>query len=612
MASVIEEFLVGLGWKLDEASLRKFEEKTSGTRKGVLALGAAVAATAFAVEVGVRRMADRFESLYWASERTGASAKNIQALGYAMSQLGGNEEDAQAMLDSLASFMRSTPASEAFLNRLGVATRNATGGLRDTEEVLESLAGRFAEMRDQGRFYQAKAYAGVLGISEPELLRLMRGARRFSEEMLSYQKRAGFDPDRAKEFAKKLEQELRRVGMATGVLWDKAMGHLMEGRSRFAAKVGGWLDRNYESISKWLDWMLSKVDAAADAIMNWLDAGIRAAQESRFFEWITKEFGKLLKFIAEEWYPAIFKFLLDIWAKFFAWAGKQWEDHGQGIVQVLDSVLTWFKEAFFGALDEIGDYLGKAIHDALSEWMNWLPQNWKNMLGLNIPEEGHSDWELRRLRRIEHENHLKSLKEAIGDGINWLIPAAEANTEKPAAAMGRLSGSLAAMFEEAEKKHGLQSGLLKAIGWVESRFNPGAVSPAGARGLMQFMPGTARRFGIDPGDPSQSIDAAGRYMRILLDMFNGNLQRALQAYNWGEGNMRKWMLEGKLMPRETQAYAGKVMGAMSGTDQGRIAIYQNNEYHIAGMADAAAMSALERAQNRANASLARNMGGAVR
>src|SRR5262245_12584733 len=69
----------------------------------------------------------------------------------------------------------------------------------------------------------------------------------------------------------------------------------------------------------------------------------------------------------------------------------------------------------------------------------------------------------------------------------------------------------------------------------ESRFNPNAVSPAGAQGVAQFMPDTARRFGLgNPFDPIASFDAWGRYMRLMLDMLSGRYDLALAGYNSGE------------------------------------------------------------------------------
>ena len=92
---------------------------------------------------------------------------------------------------------------------------------------------------------------------------------------------------------------------------------------------------------------------------------------------------------------------------------------------------------------------------------------------------------------------------------------------------------------------------------VESNWNPKAQSPAGAQGISQFMPATAKRFGVDPWDPVSAIDGQMQYMRKLLDEF-GSYELALAAYNAGEGAVRKH--KGIPPYKETQAYVKKILG----------------------------------------------------
>jgi hypothetical protein len=91
-------------------------------------------------------------------------------------------------------------------------------------------------------------------------------------------------------------------------------------------------------------------------------------------------------------------------------------------------------------------------------------------------------------------------------------------------------------FSAAAEKYGVDARLLWVIGYLETRFNPKAVSRKGARGLMQLMPATAARFGAsDPNDPIAAIDAAARYLRYLSTRFDRRLDLILAAYNAGEG-----------------------------------------------------------------------------
>ena len=101
---------------------------------------------------------------------------------------------------------------------------------------------------------------------------------------------------------------------------------------------------------------------------------------------------------------------------------------------------------------------------------------------------------------------------------------------------------------------GIDPNLVKAVIKTESNFNHKAVSKAGAKGLMQLMPGTAKDLGVDdPFNPIENIWGGARYLKKMLDSNGGNLNRALAAYNWGPGNLAKYGL-GDNMPTETKRY----------------------------------------------------------
>lgn len=120
----------------------------------------------------------------------------------------------------------------------------------------------------------------------------------------------------------------------------------------------------------------------------------------------------------------------------------------------------------------------------------------------------------------------------------------------------------------AAERHGLAPDLVAAVVRAESAFRADAVSPKGARGLMQLMPATAERFGLAPHEvfePEKNIDAGTRYLRWLADRFADDLPRVLAAYNAGEGTVDRY---GGVPPyRETHGYLERILGHL-GLDGG--------------------------------------------
>jgi soluble lytic murein transglycosylase-like protein len=119
----------------------------------------------------------------------------------------------------------------------------------------------------------------------------------------------------------------------------------------------------------------------------------------------------------------------------------------------------------------------------------------------------------------------------------------------------------AAKIAELAARFDLSPSLLEALVWQESRWRENAVSPVGARGLAQLMPGTARYLGVDSNDPFQNLEGGARYLREQLDRFDGDLEKALAAYNAGPGRVER--ARGIPNIRETQNYVAAIMGRLS-------------------------------------------------
>jgi hypothetical protein len=115
------------------------------------------------------------------------------------------------------------------------------------------------------------------------------------------------------------------------------------------------------------------------------------------------------------------------------------------------------------------------------------------------------------------------------------------------------------MVRDAARRSGLPPEFVESVAQVESAFRPDAVSPKGALGVMQLMPGTAKTLGADPHDTAQNIDAGTRLLRELLLKYDGDVVKALAAYNAGEGAVDKY--QGMPPYNETRWYVKKVIDA---------------------------------------------------
>ena len=118
-----------------------------------------------------------------------------------------------------------------------------------------------------------------------------------------------------------------------------------------------------------------------------------------------------------------------------------------------------------------------------------------------------------------------------------------------------------AKVAELAARFDLSPSLIEALVWQESRWRADARSPVGARGLAQLMPGTARDLGVNPDDPLANLEGGARYLREQLDRFDGDLEKALAAYNAGPGRVIR--ANGVPRIRETQLYVAAIMGRLA-------------------------------------------------
>ncbi|MCB9475918.1 MAG: lytic transglycosylase domain-containing protein [Deltaproteobacteria bacterium] len=122
--------------------------------------------------------------------------------------------------------------------------------------------------------------------------------------------------------------------------------------------------------------------------------------------------------------------------------------------------------------------------------------------------------------------------------------------------------SVERIVDYASKHYGVPKRIIHAVIKAESSYNPKATSPVGAQGLMQLMPGTAKELGVsDAYDPFQNVMGGTRYLRQLLDRYDGNLRNTLAAYNWGPHRVDKYGTQ--RLPDETRGYLARIHGLLT-------------------------------------------------
>jgi soluble lytic murein transglycosylase-like protein len=120
---------------------------------------------------------------------------------------------------------------------------------------------------------------------------------------------------------------------------------------------------------------------------------------------------------------------------------------------------------------------------------------------------------------------------------------------------------LQAHFSAASQQHEVSAALIDAVAWQESRYKQSAVSSKGARGVMQLIPPTARQLGVNPDDTAQNIQGGAAYLRAMLNRYDGDLLKALAAYNAGPGAVDRF---GGIPPfKETRRYVEAILARLA-------------------------------------------------
>ncbi|HBA3651369.1 TPA: transglycosylase SLT domain-containing protein [Escherichia coli] len=661
-ADTIKDFLVSLGFDIDQAGANKFEAVLKGVTANVLKVGAVVEGAALSIVGFTTQIANGLDKIYWASQRTGASVQGIKALGYAASQTGASAESAMSSLEGLAGFMRSNPGAEGFLNRLGVQTRDASGKMRDTAAIFTGVGQKLNNMP----YYRAKQYAQMLGIDENTLMAMRRGMNGFTADYQSMLQKTGFNADKVAVQSNKFMTSMRGLTSLFGIMRDKIGSNLAGGLAGSLDSLRRRILDNFPKIEETLTKVIKGVIWLANAFTRMAWRVIQAA--GSVIEWWkklddgSKKFLMTIGAILIAWRllnAAFLKSPIGLITTLILAIGllyddyQTWKEGGKSLIdwskwqpeiEQAKKVFKWLRDKFLDLKDNLGGWkntltilfgflagaklvsmltgigrlvagfmgLGKAIGGSIgglgklaqgiaqlaikNPWLlmfipaNNTPTTSEEMasiggIGSNIVPERQQAYEA-----LRKENPGKDFftDEQIQRKIQemGLEPEQRAQSVKrpQATAQGKvLLDWMGPMFNKLESLYQLPAGLLKSVAITESGGNQFAMSGAGAKGLFQFMDGTARDMGLrgnEVFDPEKSAQAAAKYLSQLLRQNGGDLSKALASYNWGIGNVKRYGMG--LMPQETRNYIPKVMSNMPTSAP---VIQQETNINIHGVSD---------------------------
>ncbi|HBR2158341.1 TPA: lytic transglycosylase domain-containing protein [Klebsiella pneumoniae] len=657
-AETLKDFLISLGFKVDEAGARKFDAIVAGTTLKAIELGVKVEAAALSVVAFTAKIASGLDDLYWASQRTGATVEGIKQIGYAVSQVGGSVDGARGSLENLARFMRNNPGAEGFLNRLGVQTRDASGNMRDMATIFTGVGQRLSSMP----YYRANQYAEMLGLDENTLMAMRRGIGQFSGEYTAMAKAIGYNADVAAVSSNKFMTSLRSFGLMAGMARDKIGSSLADGLAGSLDRLRRQILENFPKIEGaitagvkgvlWFGEIIGRVvyrliQLTGDIINWWKSLGTETRQVIEVFGALMIAWRLLNSAFAMSPIGRVIMLgaaLIGLYDDY-----RTWKEGGQSLIDwgKWEPGIKYAQKAFASLSKDFGGIyvkvkdLGSAIVDLgkrFLEFINidtskfngkWLFDQIIESVRSSIKILGSLVDALRKVISGDFSGAWDSLKGAaaawsdspviqgaasVGQGlwdkaVDWWNGDAtqygqSVKRPSPSKAGAQLLGWMAPMMGKLEAMYNLPSGLLRSVAITESGGNQFAVSGAGAQGMFQFMPGTARDMGLrgnDVFDPIKSAEAAARYLSMLLQKNGGDLGKALASYNWGIGNVQKYGMA--LMPQETRQYIPKVLSNMPGAGA---QVQQQNTYNIYGGNAQEIGQEVSRRQLDANARVLRN------
>lgn len=628
-ADVIKDFLISLGFQVDESGAKKFDATIANTTLQAVKLGVAVEAAALSVVAFTAKVASGLDNLYWMSQRTGATVTGIQQIGYAVSQLGGTVDGARSSLEGLASFVRNNPGAEGFLNRLGVQTRDAKGNMRDMASIFTGVGQRLSQMP----YYRANQYAQMLGIDENTLMAMRRGVGQFSAQYTQMAKAIGYNADVAAVSSNRFMTSLRDFGQMAGMARDKIGSDLAGGLAGSIDTLRKRVIDNFPRIESALTGGIKLILGLADTIGTVVFRLIQAAGDIQ--DWwgsldkdtrgLIEVFGGLMlawRLLNTVFLTSPVGIVTSLGLAIFALYDdyKVWKEGGKSLIDWkkwqpdIDSALKAIQD-LRSSLKDAGLQLAHLLNINLSNWtlkgditnltkqfgefgkmlsmigdlLNAINENrWRDAarIGNQLLHQGKENSDALPAVTSSAENAAEWIKSKTGfdpRSIGQTVDGWFGKRPEPTKDGAALLGWMQPAFQKLEQLYRLPEGLLRSVAITESAGNPNAISGAGAQGLFQIMPGTGRDLGLrgdDAFDPMKAAGAAAKYLSQLLKANDGDLTKTLASYNWGLGNVRKYGMD--LMPQETRNYVPRVMSNMPSAGA---SLHNETNIHIHGVSD---------------------------
>ncbi|MBW4091919.1 MAG: lytic transglycosylase domain-containing protein [Proteobacteria bacterium] len=509
----------------------------------------AMSAMAVAVGVAVDQVAKHFESLFYAAQQGGTTVAHLKTLQYTFTQIGKTAGDATAVVTGFMAALRSNPGNAGVLDALGVRTTDAHGKPRDAVKEFDDFQSKLNAMPA----YVALLYSRMFNIPDSVEISLRKNWAAVQQAQDAYAaklKASGVNMRALAGAAVVFERLLNSVTANFDLLGDKAELVILKQVMPALRALDRWMTAHFGAMSNAINGFSlslggigavlggaagigigSEIGASILGVIGALGGPIGAALGASIGAVLGGAIGIALGALMPKinWKKLLFtdweSVLLPYAVSFFT---ALWDQFVRGCKVALTDIDKMFHEAFLGIGNEIRSWI-TAIDKA---WTGSALYKWLN-------------------------NKLDPTGKAGKAGGAALPPTGEFPTlpVKP----GSFTSSGGA----------LPPGLLHAVGWVESHNNPNAVSPAGAEGKFQFMPSTARAYGLaNPFDPVAAARAATRMLHDLLRHYGGNLTKAVAAYNWGSGNLDRDIRQHgaawrNFLPKETSDYIGRIATTMA-------------------------------------------------